>query len=449
MRISVVGTGYVGLVSGVCLASLGHDVICVDKKTEIVNKINNFISPIFEPKLEEMLEKVIKLKKLHATTDISWAVKNSEITIIAVGTPFKDGAIDLSYIKESAKEIGMQLAGKNEYHVVCVKSTVVPGTTDTIVRTAIEEASGKKIGGFGLAMNPEFLREGCAVDDFMMPDRIVIGAFDDQSFHVMAKVYNTVFDDPIIRTNLRTAEMIKYTSNALLANLISFSNDISNICESIGGIDAIEVFKGLIQDKRIVVKTKGEAVFPGLTQYLKPGCGFGGSCFPKDVKALVTHSTAHAYYPKILEAVLAINEQQPSKMVEKLEKLIGDVQNKKIAVLGVAFKPETDDIRESPAIKIIKILLEKGATVFACDPKAINSAAKELESEFLVLTNDYQEVLKDAEGVLLITPWESFIRIKPEEFSRLMKKPVIVDGRRVYDKLEMESHGLIYTGIGI
>lgn len=448
MRISIVGTGYVGLVSGVCLASVGHDVICIDKREDIVNKINSSVSPIYEPKLEEMLNVVIKEKKLSASADISWAMKNSEITIIAVGTPYKDGAIDLSYIKECAREIGVELAAKNEYHVICVKSTVVPGTTDTVVRAVIEEASNKKAGSFGLAMNPEFLREGCAVDDFILPDRIVIGAYDERSFEAMASLYE-IFDAPIIKTNLRTAEMIKYTSNAFLANLISFANDISNICESIGGIDAMDVFSGLILDKRIAVSVEGKTIYPGLTQYLKPGCGFGGSCFPKDVKALMSHSINHFYYPKTLDAILSINELQPKKMIEKLEGLIGEIRGKKIAVLGVAFKPDTDDIREASAIKIIKILLEKGAKVFACDPKALANTAKEIENEMLFLSEDYRDALSDAEGALLVTSWQSFMDIKPSEFIQLMKTPAVVDGRRVYDRKVMLEAGLQYTGIGI
>jgi UDPglucose 6-dehydrogenase/GDP-mannose 6-dehydrogenase len=449
MRISIIGTGYVGLVSGICLSFQGHDVICVDKKAEIVNDINNSISPIYEPKLDHMLNQVISEKKLYACTDINWAIENSDVTIVAVGTPFKNNAIDLTYIKECAREIGTALAEKTSYHTVCIKSTVVPGTTDTIVREIIEEASHKQVGSFGLAMNPEFLREGCAVDDFMMPDRIVIGAYDNLSFDSIAAIYKGVFDAPIIKTNLRTAEMIKYTSNSFLANLISFSNDISNICESIGGIDAIDVFDGLIMDKRIVVKNDDKQLYPGLVQYLKPGCGFGGSCFPKDVKALLTHAKANAYDAVSLEAVLAINELQPLKMVEKLESLIGDLLGKKIAVLGIAFKAETDDIRESPAIKIIQILLDKGALVTACDPEALRNAEKELKNDRLSLKENYVETLRDTEGALLVTAWESYKCIQPIEFRNLMKNAVLIDGRRVFDKNAMESAGVKYTGIGL
>jgi UDPglucose 6-dehydrogenase len=449
VRISIIGTGYVGLVSGICLASQGHDVICVDKNMEIVNKINNSICPIYEPKLDEMLNDVIRERKLFACSDTSWAIENSEITIIAVGTPFKDGAIDLTYIEACSREIGAALVKKTSYHLVCIKSTVVPGTTDTLARGIIEEASNKKVGDFGLAMNPEFLREGCAVDDFMLPDRIVIGAYDDLSFDTMASIYKNIFDVPIIQTNLRTAEMIKYTSNAFLANLISFSNDISNICESIGGIDAIDVFYGLMQDKRIVIKKDGELLYPGIAQYLKPGCGFGGSCFPKDVKALLTHSKANSYDAMSLEAILEINELQPLKMIEKLENIIGDVKGRKITVLGIAFKPETDDIRESPSIKIIKTLLEKGAVVSACDPEALSNAKKELQHNMLSLEADYREALRGAEGALLVTSWESYKEIKPIEFKQLMKKPVLVDGRRVYDKNKMKNAGIEYIGIGL
>jgi UDPglucose 6-dehydrogenase/GDP-mannose 6-dehydrogenase len=449
MKISIIGTGYVGLVTGVCLAYKGHEVICVDKKTEIVETINSTISPIFEKGLSEMLKLVVSEKKLRASSDSTYAINNSDITIIAVGTPFNKGEIDLSYIKECAREIGEALAQKDTYHVVCVKSTVVPGTTDTFIKEKIEEASNKKIGDFGLVMNPEFLREGCAVDDFMMPDRIVIGTLDDASFKVMASVYKDYFDAPIIKTNIRTAEMIKYTSNAFFANLISFSNEISNICESIGGIDALDVFNGLKLDKRIALKRYKKDVYPGLIQYLKPGCGFGGSCFPKDVKALLTHSKKNSYQPDILEAILKVNELQPAKMVKKLEDSLGNLNKKKIAVLGIAFKPETDDIRESPAISIIKLLLGKGAIVVAVDPEALSNTAKEIDDKNLILAENYTDALKDAEGALLVTSWEEYKNIKACEFKSLMNIPLVVDGRRVYDKSKMYNANIKYTGIGI
>lgn len=450
MNISIVGTGYVGLVTGVCLAQKGHEVICVDKKSDIIKKINNMICPIYEPKLPEMLEEAVKEKRLIATSDLEFAVNNSDVTIVAVGTPFNSGAIDLSYIETCVKEIGSILEDKEAYHVVCIKSTVVPSTTDSMVRKLLEEASQKKAGCFGLAMNPEFLREGCAVDDFMNPDRIVIGAYDDKSYELMSEIYKDCFDAPILKVNLRTAEMIKYTSNSLLAAMISFANEVSNICEGIGSIDAIDVFNGLILDKRISIRSKSKVLLPGLVQYLKPGCGFGGSCFPKDVKALVTHSIQNNYNPEMLEAVLRINEIQPTIMIKKLEELIGNVKDKKIAVLGIAFKADTDDIRESPAIKIIKELLEKGSVVYATDPQAIANTKKELKGiEGLKLVKNYREALCDADAVLLVTAWDIYKKIKPKDFIKLMKRAVVVDGRRIYDKKEMEELDIAYSGIGI
>lgn len=450
MNISVIGTGYVGLVTGACLAHRGHEVICVDKKPDVVKKINNMVCPIYEPKLPEILEETVKEKRLIATTDLEFAVKNSDITIVAVGTPFKDGAIDLFYIEACVREIGNVLEEKESYHVVCIKSTVVPTTTDGIVKKILEETSQKHAGSFGLAMNPEFLREGSAVDDFMKPDRIVIGAYDDRSFEAVASIYEDYFDAPIIKTNLRTAEMIKYTSNSFLAALISFSNEIANICESIGGIDAIDVFNSLALDKRIAIRSKNKILLPGLVSYLKPGCGFGGSCFPKDVKALVTHSKSKNYKPEMLETVLKINETQPSRMVNKLLSIIGDVNNKKIAVLGIAFKADTDDIRESPAIKLIKALLEKGAIVYASDPEAVSNARKELgDIQGLKITKNYKEALREAEAALVVTAWDDYKKLKPKDFVKLMKNAVLIDGRRIYDKTEMESYDVVYTGIGI
>ncbi len=450
MNISIVGTGYVGLVTGVCLAKKGHDVICVDKKPDIIKKINNMICPIYEPKLTEMLEEVVREKRLIATSDLEFAINNSEVTIIAVGTPFKAGAIDLSYIENCAKEIGSILEDKDAYHVVCIKSTVVPSTTDGIVKKLLEETSQKIVGSFGLAMNPEFLREGCAVDDFMNPDRIVIGAYDDKSYETMAGIYRDCFNAPILKVNLRTAEMIKYTSNSFLAAMISFGNEISNICESVGDIDSIDVINGLILDKRISIRNKSKILLPGIAQYLKPGCGFGGSCFPKDVKALVTHSIQNKYNPEMLEAVLKINEIQPTRMIKKLEELIGDIKDKKIAVLGIAFKADTDDIRESPALIIIKELLEKGALVYATDPQAIVNTKKELSGiEGLKLMKNYREALSDADAALLVTAWDIYKKIKPKDFIKLMKRAVVVDGRRIYDKKEMEKSEIVYSGIGI
>lgn len=451
MNISVVGTGYVGLVTGVCLASKGHKVICVDKRKDIVDKINNGETPIYEQGLQQLMEQAVKTKRLLATTELETAIINTDISIIAVGTPFGNDKIDLSYIEKSAGQIGSVLKDKASYHVVCVKSTVIPTTTDTVVKNVLEKASGKKVGEFGLTMNPEFLREGKAVADFMYPDRIVIGAYDNKSFEAMEKVYKEHFDAPIMRVNLRTAEMIKYSANALLATLISFSNEIASICEKTGGIDVKDVLEGVTLDKRFNPRNNGELVNPEMINYLRAGCGFGGSCFPKDVKALISYSKSIGCEAKIISSTIDINKKQPLKLVDKLEKILGNLSNKKVAVLGLAFKPDTDDIRESPSMPIINKLLEKGAIVYGVDPIAINNIEQFIPQNGAntYYTTDYKYALKDADAAILVTSWAEFVNIPAKEFSLLMRTPILIDGRRSFDKNAFQREGIIYYGVGL
>lgn len=450
MRISIIGTGYVGLVTGVCLASKGHQVICIDKQPEIVNRINRMETPIYEPGLEGLLKEVISKRALVATTDLKSALMNTDISIISVGTPFGGGKIDLRYIESSAQEIGKVLKEKEKYHVVCVKSTVIPTTTDTLVKNILEEASGKKAGDFGLAMNPEFLREGKAVEDFMSPDRIVIGAYDKKSFENMKKVYEGMFNAPIIEVNLRTAEMIKYTANALLATLISYSNEIAVICEKVGNIDVKEVLEGVTLDKRFNPRVEDNLINPEMVNYLRVGCGFGGSCFPKDVKALSSFSQEMGYSPSMIRATLEINQTQPFRIIERLEDIVGNLENKKISVLGLSFKPETDDIRESPSLIIIKELLKKKAKVIGVDPIAIDNTKKILpQNELLSYSTNYKTALQNADVAILVTPWSDFTNITPKEVINLMKRPVLVDCRRVFDKQSFEAEGVFYIGVGI
>lgn len=449
MKISIIGSGYVGLVTGVCLASLGHKIICVDKQKNIVTMINEKHSPIYEPKLNELLEKVISQGNLVATQDTNKAIQNTDITIVAVPTPQGEEGIDLYYIGEASKEIGLALREKANYHVVCIKSTVVPSTTDTFVANAISEFAKKSLNDFGLCMNPEFLREGNAVDDFMNPDRIVIGAIDDKSFSIMEDVYSVFKDATILRTNLRTAEMIKYTMNSLLALLISFSNEIGNVCEAIQNIDIKDVLYGVGLDSRFNPKVNGTTINPGLLAYLAAGCGFGGSCFPKDTNAFISFSDRKGYTPEIVKAAVKVNESQPARLVQRIEKEIGSLSNKKIAILGLAFKPETDDIRESPSIKIIEKLAEKGAYISACDPVAVENTARRLRHLDVVYSRDYKDVLRDSEACILVTKWQEYKIIQPDEFKQLMKTPVIFDGRRIYDKELFRKSGIQYFGIGL
>ena len=450
MEIAIIGTGYVGLVTGVCLAAKGHKVTCIDKKRAIVDGINSMKSPIYEPGLEEILRQVVSSGNLRATMELKQSVQGAEVSIIAVGTPFGQDGIDLSYIQDCAREIGESLRDVEAYHLVCVKSTVVPTTTDTIVKDILTAASGKKPGEFGLAMNPEFLREGKAVEDFMFPDRIVIGAYDNRSFEVMRDVYAGHFDAPIIQVNLRTAEMIKYTANALLATLISFSNEIASICEATSGIDVKEVLTAVTLDKRFNPRIGQKLIHPEMNNYLQAGCGFGGSCFPKDVKALISYSKEKDYTPQIIQSTIDVNNQQPLRILGRLELALGTLEQKNIAVLGLAFKPGTDDVRESPSIALIKGLLAKRANVIGVDPVAIKNMGKIIPpGPSILYTTDYQNALLGADAVLLVTSWPEFIDIPIENYIKLMKHPLVVDCRRVLDRAALTEMGGVYIGVGL
>lgn len=445
MNVTVVGTGYVGLVSGVCLAEIGHNVTCVDIDQNKIDKINRGIPPIYEEGLEQLLKKNIHVN-LQVTSDLQKAITDSEISLIAVGTPFDGEKIDLTYIKEASQQIGKALVDIKEYHTVVVKSTVVPGTTDEVVLPLLEEASGKKAGAdFGVAMNPEFLREGVAVEDFMHPDRIILGGIDQRSQDSLAKLYVGFKDADKLKTSNKTAEMIKYTSNSLLATMISFSNEIANLCAAIGGIDVVDVMKGVHLDKRLSpIMEDGKRIVPSFTTYIEAGCGFGGSCFPKDVKALVSHGKAANRSMKLLEAVIQINEKQPAQILALLKKHFPSLEGRQISVLGLAFKPGTDDMRESPAIPIVKDLLLLGAQIKAHDPVAKDEAQKIFGNRNIAYCNDLMEAIKDAEAIVVLTRWEQYKDIT-DLLSQLNQSPVVIDGRRMLDKSILRR----YEGIGL
>ena len=343
-------------------------MVCVDQIPEKVASILRGQSPIYEPGLDEMMKRNLKAGRFTATMDLGQAVRDTQITLIAVPTPCKNGRIDLRYVKAAARQVGHVLKDKMPYHVVAVKSTVIPSTSDSVVRPILEQASGKPLGEFGLCTNPEFLREGDAIKDFLLPDRVVIGADDDRSFEVFKKVYSP-FRCPVIHTNLRTAELIKYTSNSLLAALISYSNEIACIAEAIGDIDILEVMRGLHLDARLTPfvkgtgKSSGGRLTPGILAYLKAGCGYGGSCLPKDVPALCAIAEKRGYKPHLLRDVIGINLRQPVKLMERLQQALGRLKNKKVTVWGIAFKPDTDDVRDTPAKPIVDFLLQAGAKV--------------------------------------------------------------------------------------
>lgn len=445
MKISIVGTGYVGLVSGVCLAEKGHDVTCVDVDASKVDRINAAIPPIHEKGLDEMLARVCG-KNFRATTDLRAAVMDSALSMIAVGTPFDGEEIDLRFIRAAACQIGDILRDKPAYHVVIVKSTVVPGTTTDVVLPILEEASGRKAGAdFGVGMNPEFLREGEAVQDFLFPDRIVIGGIDERTLDRMEELYQPFSGVDVLRTNPRTAEMIKYTANSLLAAMISFSNEIGNLCATIPGVDVNEVMRGVHLDKRLSpILPDGTRITPSFTTYLEAGCGFGGSCFPKDVKALIAHGRKLGAGMELLDSVIRVNRAQPTRMLDLLGRHCEELEGVPVTVLGVAFKPGTDDIRESPALPVIHALLERGARVTAFDPVARAEAARHFGEDALHFADSLEEAVNGSRAVLLMTRWPEFNRL-PELLAAMDEAPVLIDGRRVIPRSAVTR----YEGIGI
>ena len=441
LNISIVGTGYVGLVTGVCLAAVGHRVTCVDIDAAKVDAINAGRPPIHEDGLDELLKKHAGVS-LTATTDVAAAVRESDITLIATGTPFDGTVIDLKYVKQVAIDIGAALASKASYHLVVVKSTVVPGTTDDVVLPLLEKHSGKKAGrDFGVGMNPEFLSEGVAIADFMNPDRIVLGGVDERSIDALGSVYaDFPAAVPRLRTNNRTAEMIKYASNAFQATCISFANEIGNLCAGLGGMDAIDVMRGVHLMKELTVAGSQRAP---ITNFLSPGCGFGGSCFPKDVKALIAHGKSNQVATPLLESVIDTNKKQPAKLVSLLTARLGDLAGKRVAVLGLAFKPGTDDVRESPAMPIIDLLLQAGAVVTAFDPIAMPEARKALNGR-VAYADSLSEAIDKADGVLLVTRWPEF-KALPDLLAARNATAAFVDGRRLIDKAAVPG----YAGIGL
>lgn len=445
MKVSVVGTGYVGLVTGACLAEASHQVTCVDIDRGKIDRINRGETPIYEEGLEPLLRRHVG-SSLRATNDLEQAVRDSEITFIAVGTPFDGRHIDLSYVKRVASEIGSALRNKNEYHAVVVKSTVVPGTTDGVVRPILEDASKKRAGiDFGVGMNPEFLTEGVAVRDFMQPDRIVLGGMDDRTIEMLAQVYEPFKGVPVVRTNNKTAEMIKYTSNAVLATMISFSNEIGNLCSSLGDIDVVEVMQGVHLAHYFTVRTPGDTGYAAapITSFLQAGCGFGGSCLPKDVSALIAHGEAAGLPMPLLDAVIRINRKQPKRVIELLEQHFPSLRGVKVSVLGLAFKPDTDDMRESPAIPIVRELLERGAEVSAYDPVATESAAAVFGNERIRFLGSLDSALREVDAVVLVTRWDEFQRV-PDVLATMETPPLVIDGRRMVDKQRIRR----YAGIG-
>jgi UDPglucose 6-dehydrogenase len=442
MKISVIGTGYVGLVTGTCLAESGNDVICMDIDKKKIQLLNNGVVPIYEPGLEELIKRNVAHGRLSFTADMSGAVRSSSVIFIAVGTPpGMDGSADLKYVLGAAKEIARYMNG---YKLIVNKSTVPVGTADK-VRAAIADITKSK---FEVVSNPEFLKEGSAIEDFMKPDRIVIGANSARAMQIMHDVYAPFVrkGDRTLVMDVRSAEMTKYASNAMLATKISFINEMANICASMGA-DIDSVRRGMGYDRRIGF------------EFLFPGVGYGGSCFPKDVKALVQTAKDCGFEAKVLKAVEAVNEHQKMVLVEKILTHFNAKAAKKrrtkgpslagrtIAVWGLSFKPRTDDMREAPSVVIISNLLRAGAEVKAHDPVAMTEARKFFQRR-ITLVDDGYEALRGADALAVVTEWNEFRTPDFQKMKRLMRKPVIFDGRNLYNPTELRKEGFTYYGIG-
>lgn len=444
MRIAILGTGYVGLVTGVGLANTGKHVICIDKDEEKVQKIKQGISPIYEPGLDNLLAS--NKNRIEVTTNTHDAINKSDVIIIAVGTPFNGDEIDLTYIRQASKEIGEALKGTNDYKVVVVKSTVIPETTETVVKPIVLQYSGKDENDVGFAMNPEFLREGNAVEDFLDPDRIVLGVSSKKTESVLREVYSGYPDSTLLITNPTTAEVIKYTANSLLALTISYSNEVARICEQLPGVDSEEVFEGVLLDKRFSPIENGQRVTPQFSSYLRAGIGFGGSCFPKDVKAFHAFAEKKNIDTRLLGGLLDINKTQ-LQHVFNLGINNHSGNPKKIAILGMAFKPNTDDIRESPGVKLAQIAIDQNYEVTVHDYIALENAKTHFNNK-VTYEKDPLEAVKEADLIYVTTIWDDYLNYSDEEYFSNMKKNAIMIDTRSHFKERENKPWRIRIGVG-
>ena len=435
MNIAIVGTGYVGLVSGTCFAEMGVNVTCVDVNQEKINSLLRGQIPIYEPGLEFLVERNVKANRLHFTTDLTSILHEVEIVFCAVGTPPDEGGkADLRYVLEVAKTLGQNI---NKYLVVVTKSTVPVGTAKKVKKTIQEELDKRVDIGFDVASNPEFLKEGNAIDDFMKPDRVVIGVDTKRAEEVMTRLYKPMMlnNFRVIFMDIPSAEMTKYAANSMLATRISFMNDIANLCELVGA-DVNMVRQGIGTDSRIGSK------------FLYPGCGYGGSCFPKDVKALIQTAEENGYNMRVLNAVEAVNETQKNVLFEKFKKYFGgEVKGKKVAIWGLSFKPGTDDLREAPSLVLIDKLVGAGAVVRGFDPVAMEECKRRIGDRIEYADNMY-DALTDADALIVVTEWAEFKIPKFTFIEKALKHKIIFDGRNIYSPEQMKEFGYMYYGIG-
>jgi len=435
-KVSILGTGFIGLCSAVCFADKDIMVIASTHNEKKAADINEGIAPFYEEGLQEIMDRLknTNLNIFRCITDPIKAVLETDISMITQGTPMReDKSIDLSFIESTAREIGLALKNKDNYHLVVVRSTVVPGTTRGLVAKIITEVSGKKPGkDYGLCMQPEFLAEGRSIEDTLQPDRIVIGQFDEKSGIMLQEFYEYFYgvhlkNCPILRMNIESAELVKYGNNCLLSTKISYANEFANLAQLVPNVDVTEVMKGVGLDYRINPR------------FLGAGVGFGGSCFHKDVNAIKAWSKSKGYNARLLDAVLDINDDQAIKIVDIAEELVGDLKGKKVSLLGLAFKPGTDDMREAASIRVVNELLKRGASnIVGYDPKANDTAKMELGDK-IQYAQSVEELLKDSDCALLITEWDEFKKLSPDDFKNSMRRPNLVDGRRIYDFKEFNK----------
>ena len=443
MKIAIVGTGYVGLVTGTCFADMGIDVTCIDIDKEKISKLSEGIIPIYEPGLENLVKKNHQAGRLHFSTDLTSVLDDVEVVFSAVGTPpDEDGSADLKYVLDVARTIGQNL---NHYALVVTKSTVPVGTAQKVRQTIADELQKRGVDiEFDVASNPEFLKEGAAIKDFMSPDRVVVGVDSEKAKTLMTKLYRPflVSSDRLLFTDIPSAEMIKYAANAMLATRISFMNDIANLCDLVGA-NVNMVRKGIGSDNRIG------------TKFLYPGCGYGGSCFPKDVKAIIKTAEQNGYEMRVLKAVEAVNEDQKSLLFNKLSRHFeGDLKGKIVAIWGLAFKPETDDMREAPSLVLIDLLINAGAEVRVYDPIAMDECRRRIGDKVAYCNNIYETTI-DADAVMLVTEWKEFRVPSWNVIHRTMRavysptgNPVVLDGRNIYDRKELQAEGFTYYALG-
>ena len=432
MRIAIIGTGYVGLVSGVCLSDFGHDVTCIDKAVDKIAQLNRGEVPIFEPGLSELIQKNVAAGRLHFTTEIETPVAAADVVFLAVGTPSRksDGHADLTYVFAAAREVAAAVRG---FTVIVTKSTVPVGTGDQLERI-IREANPD--ADVAVVSNPEFLREGAAIDDFMAPDRVVVGMNDDRARTIMADVYGALdpVRHPVLFTSRRTAELTKYAANAFLALKLAYINEIADLCEQVGA-NVQDVSRGMGLDSRIGLK------------FLNAGPGYGGSCFPKDTLALVKTAQDHNAPIRLIETIVGINETRKRAMARKVERALGgELRGKTIGILGLTFKPDTDDIRESPALSIVQALLDKGAILKAFDPEGMPAARQAMPE--LSYEQDVDAVAEGADALVIITEWKQFRSLDLPRLKARMKQPVLIDLRNIYTPADVRGHGFVYESVG-